>query len=183
MFAAFLRKLLGLHGSSTGDDGAKAPQANSDPTRAIAKQADGDSKDESTAMVAYDENLLERSRTQWQFGDWSSLSKLDRDTLRNHPDRAKLALLAAAGHLQQGDSQAARQLTSLAQDWGCSKKLISQLLIAGIHNSLGRAVAASGNIPKAQLHFQASIQVGAPTGDVQLLAQARAANQIFQLEQ
>ena len=62
-------------------------------------------------LVPYDENLLERSRTQWQFGDWASLVKLERDTLQHHPDRAKLALLAAAGHLQQGDNPAARQFT------------------------------------------------------------------------
>ncbi len=44
--------------------------------------------------VPYDENLLERARTQWQFGDWASLMKLERDTLQHHPDRAKLALLS-----------------------------------------------------------------------------------------
>jgi hypothetical protein len=32
-------------------------------------------------LVPFDENLLERSRTQWQFGDWASLATLDRDTL------------------------------------------------------------------------------------------------------
>lgn len=62
-------------------------------------------------VVLYDENLLERSRIQWQFGDWESLAKLERDTLQHRPDRAKLALLAAAGHLQQGNSQVARQFT------------------------------------------------------------------------
>ena len=31
-------------------------------------------------VVPYDENLLERSRTQWQIGDWESLAKLERDT-------------------------------------------------------------------------------------------------------
>ncbi len=73
--------------------------------------------------------LLERSSTQWQFGDWDSLAKLERDTLQHLPDRAKLALLAAAGHLQLGNDQAAFQCTRMAQDWGCSKKLISQILI------------------------------------------------------
>ena len=39
-------------------------------------------------VVPYDETLLERSRTQWQFGDWESLTLLARDTLQHHPDRA-----------------------------------------------------------------------------------------------
>ena len=83
-------------------------------------------------LVPYDENLLERSRTQWQFGDWQSLALLQRETLQHHPERAKLALLAAAGHQQLGNMPAAHQFTRLAQDWGCSKKLISQILIAGV---------------------------------------------------
>jgi hypothetical protein len=91
--------------------------------------------------VPYDENLLEKSRTQWQFGDWESLAKLERDTLRHHPDRAKLALLAAAGHLQTDHPAQARQYIRLAQDWGCSKKLVTRILAAGVHNSLGRAAA------------------------------------------
>ena len=27
-------------------------------------------------LCPYDENLLERSRTQWQFGDWQSLAEI-----------------------------------------------------------------------------------------------------------
>jgi hypothetical protein len=132
-------------------------------------------------VVPYDENLLERSRTQWQFGDWESLAKLERDTLQHHPDRAKLALLAAAGHLQQGDAQAARQFTRLAQDWGCSKKLISQILISGVHNSLGRASAVSGQGQRALQHFQSAIEAGAANSEVRLLSTARANQQLAQL--
>lgn len=81
---------------------------------------------ESTAQpgewVAYDEDLLERARTQWQFGDWESLANLQRDTLQHHPDRAKLALLAAAGQQQLGNTEQARQFTRLATQWGASKK-------------------------------------------------------------
>jgi hypothetical protein len=76
-----------------------APQASNTGAPAQIEHASDQS------LVPYDENLLARSRTQWQFGDWESLAKLDRDALQHHPDRAKLALLAAAGHLQQCDSQ------------------------------------------------------------------------------
>jgi glycosyltransferase involved in cell wall biosynthesis len=124
-------------------------------------------------LVPYDENLLERSRTQWQFGDWQSLASLQRDTLRHHPDRAKLALLSAAGHQQLGNMSAARQLTRLAQDWGCSKKLISQILIAGAHLTLGRAAAAGGDLQCALQHFQKSITTVSPTNDPDQLVKAR----------
>ncbi len=124
-------------------------------------------------FVAYDENLLERSRTQWQFGDWESLAKLQRNSLQHHPDRAKLALLAAAGHIQLGDTNAARQFTRLAQDWGCSKKLISQLLISGVHNSLGRAAAISNQEQRAIKHFECSVAIVMPQSDIRLLGQNR----------
>ena len=138
-------------------------------------------KDHTDGLVPYDENLLERARTQWQFGDWASLIKLERETLQHHPDRAKLALLAAAGHMQQGEMSVARQFTRLAQDWGCSKKLVSQILIAGVHNSLGRAAAINGEGQRALQHFESAIAAGAPASEIRLLTQARLGKQLAQL--
>lgn len=132
-------------------------------------------------VVPYDENLLERSRTQWQFGDWDSLAEIPRDTLQHHPDRAKLALLVAAGHVQQGKNQQARQFARLAQDWGCSKKLISQILISGVYNSLGRAAAVTGHKTRSLHHFGAALAIGDPGSDQRLLAQARLNEQHKQL--
>ncbi|MDD2882982.1 MAG: hypothetical protein PHQ58_21430 [Rhodoferax sp.] len=131
--------------------------------------------------MPYDENLLERSRAQWQFGDWQSLTKLDRDTLQHHPDRAKLALLCAAGHQAQGNVAEARQHTRLAIDWGCSKKLISQVLISGVYNTLGCAAAINGQENRAIRHFQAAMHTGAAGSDMQLLTQARVGHQLTQL--
>ncbi len=133
-------------------------------------------------VVPYDENLLERARTQWQFGDWESLVKLDRETLQHHPDRAKLALLAAAGQFQQGDARLGRTFVRLAQDWGCSRKLISQIIIAGTHNSLGRAAALLGQEARALAHFNDAIAIGTPASDAKLLTQARVAHQYSQLQ-
>lgn len=132
-------------------------------------------------MVPYDENLLERARTQWQFGDWDSLSQLPRTTLQHHPDRAKLAMLAAAGHLQTGNNSEARQFVRLAQDWGCGKQLISRILIAGVHNSLGRASAVTGRREQALNHFHKSVAIGTPGGEARLLASARITQQLIQL--
>ncbi len=140
-----------------------------------------DTHDTNTHVVPYDENLFERARTQWQFGDWESLAKLDRNTLQHHPDRAKLALLAAAGHLQTNNTGAAKKFTRLAQDWGCSKKLVSQILIAGVHNSLGRAAATAGQQPRALKHFESAIAIGTPGSEVRLITQARVGEQLAQL--
>lgn len=132
-------------------------------------------------LVPYDENLLERARTQWQFGEWQSLAQLSRDTLQHHPDRAKLALLAAAGRLQTGQDAEAKAYIRLAQDCGVSKKLISQILIAGVHNSIGRAAAVGNQQHRALQHFENAIAIGTPGADAKLLTQARTGEQLSQL--
>jgi hypothetical protein len=149
MVAAALRKLIGRLWPSRQHPGLSALQARGDSTSGIAVQVDGPKSHAHASVVAYDENLLERARTQWQFGDWASLAAIGRETLQHHPDRAKLALLAAAGHQQLGDQSATRQFIRLAQDWGCGKKLIAQVLLAGAHNTLAKAAAAAGQVPRA----------------------------------
>jgi hypothetical protein len=132
--------------------------------------------------IPYDENLLERARTQWQFGDWDSLVKLTLESLQHHPERAKLALLSAAGHLQQGNTSVAMQFICLAQEWGCSKKIISQILIAGVHNNLAKASVIAGKHMQAFSHFECSIETGTPGGDKGLLTNARTGRELSSLE-
>ena len=158
----------------------KAPPAKQQPAAEPVVVEDAD-EGLDAQLVPYDENLLERSRTQWQFGDWQSLAELQRETLQHHPDRAKLALLAAGAHQQLGNMTAARHFTRLAQDWGCSKKLISQVLIAGVHNTLGRATAIAGRSQQALGHFQNAVKIAAPGADVSLLVQARVREELGQL--
>lgn len=119
------------------------------------------------------ENLIKRACTQWQLGDWKSLAQLNSDTLQHHPDRAKLALLAAAGRLQTGHDAEAKSYIRFALDWGVSKKLMSQILIAGVHNSIGRAAVYANQQHRALYHFEKAIQIGTPGTDANLLAQAR----------
>lgn len=132
-------------------------------------------------VVPYDEGLLGRSHIQWQFGDWDSLTQLDCGTLQHHPDRAELALLAAAGRLQTNKIDEARQYIRLAQDWGISKNLLARILSAGVHNSLGRVAAIGNEQHRASLHFQSAIAIGFPGSETQLLAQARINYQCQQL--
>jgi hypothetical protein len=122
----------------------------------------------------YDKDLFERARTQWQFGDWESLVRIERESLYNHPQRASLALLAAAGHQQRGNMETTREFTRLAKKWGASKKMISQVLIAGVYNTLGKASALCGQQQRAIGHFQESLRTAGEGGDVKLLSQARA---------
>jgi len=168
-----------IFGSSQPDQPGIASLSRAESTSQMAEHFD--SIDAASHLVPYDENLLERTRTQWQFGDWNSLAKLDRDTLQHHPDRAKLVLLAAAGRLQIGQDSEARQYIRLAQDWGCSKKHISQVLIAGVHNNIGRAAAIVNQKHRALQHFEKAITIGTPSADAKLFTQARNGEQLNQL--
>ena len=111
----------------------------------------------------------------------SSLAKLDRDTLQHHPDRAKLALICAAGHSALGSATEARLYTRLAQDWGCSKKLISQVLISGVHNTIGRSAAVCNQQERALQHFENAITIGSPGSDAKPLTRGRTGEQFSQL--
>lgn len=126
-------------------------------------------------------SLLEQANTQWQIGDWHSLAKLQRESLQHHPDRAKLALLAAAGRLQTDKIDEARQYICLAKDWGVNKTLLTRILAAGVHNSLGRAAAIAGEHSRALQHLHSAIATGYPGSKARLLAQARISHQYRQL--
>lgn len=129
----------------------------------------------------YDPELLERSRMQWQFGDWNSLTKIDIDTLEHHPQRAKLALVVACAWQQLNDHTIARRFIKLAKEWGCDKKIMAQLLIAGVYNTLGRSAAIEGNDTRAQTYFRLAVKGGG--GDERLASHARSTNEIGQLQQ
>ncbi|WP_374328365.1 methyltransferase domain-containing protein [Azonexus sp.] len=131
-----------------------------------------ESFDQSETVVPYDEALLEKARNQWLFGDWESLGRITKDVLRHHPDRAKLALLAAAGKFQLGLSEDAREFIAVARDFGCNEKLVNQVLAAGVYNSLARAQLLNGS-NKALGYFEVSISLVMPQIDIRLATRAR----------
>ena len=130
-----------------------------------------------------DDGLLATARTQWQFGDWSSLAQISPETLENHPQCALLALLSAAGHLQLGHADTGRNLMHLALAAGCDTRTAARLLISGVYNTLGRTAAMSGHAAPATAHFARSIELSPFRNDSPLIAQARTREQLAQTEQ
>lgn len=117
--------------------------------------------------------VLQRSRSHWQLGDWASLASLDDDLLKDRPDRAKLALLAAAGHGQMGHPDAMAHCLQRALDWGCDRDLVVRVMISGLSNSLGRASLMLRDEAAAQEHFIDALRAVTPDADIELLARAR----------
>lgn len=136
---------------------------------------------DSSAPASIDLQLLQRVVTQWQFGDWQSLVQLDIATLQNHPDRAQLALYAAAGQQQIGEMGLTLRFIRKAQVWGCEPILVKQLMISGVHNTLGLAEAKLGNFERSNEHFKAAIDLGTPGAD-RLVYKARTAYQVRSIE-
>src|SRR5690606_16414719 len=133
-------------------------------------------------IVPFDETLLERCRIMWQSGDWEGVKALNRETLQHHPDRAKLALMAAAAHQQTGTSEESRSWPPLAREWRRRQRVIRQFMIAGVFNTLARASFAAGQTERARLHFEESMRSGGAKGNLAELTQARIASQTPQLE-
>ncbi|WP_018152972.1 class I SAM-dependent methyltransferase [Leeia oryzae] len=138
-------------------------------------------EDTTQMLMPFDEHLIERARSQWQFGDWGTLTDIPFEIIQHHPDRATLALFVAAGHLQSGNVHEAQQLLRLATRWGASKASLARILIAGVHNSLGRASALSGQQIRMLKHFESSLGVGTPGTDIRLLTKARQNEQLLQI--
>ncbi len=105
-------------------------------------------------VAAHDETLLDRARTQWLLGDRQGLIRIPWQAIENHPERAELALLTAAGHAQLGSMDPARRFVSLARDWGCRRNLMARVLIAGVYDSLGRAAALLDQDARARKHYE-----------------------------
>lgn len=133
--------------------------------------------------LTHDAYLYEHALTQWQFGDWESLIEIKRETLETHPERAKLALLNAAGHQQLGNMQETREFVSLAKDWGCDKKLISRVLVAGVYNTLGKAALIQNDRQASEKYFRVAVDNTGRTKTLDILSKARLESQVKQLHQ
>ena len=111
------------------------------------------------------DGLVNRCRALWRSGDWVSLAAFGRGDVEMHPQRASLALMVATAHQALGQSAQTRVFVGLARQWGCEPQLIARALIAGVHNTLGRAVAAAGRQRSHALqHFADAIAAGAGSG-------------------
>jgi hypothetical protein len=103
-------------------------------------------------VVPYNPQALPAAREQWQRGDWASLAALTLDELQDHPDRAKLALLAATGHFQAVDRGRVHMYLSQAKAWGIKEDQIKKILIATMYRTAESANLYAGKIPNSQLN-------------------------------
>lgn len=93
-------------------------------------------------MTEAERLLLENARSDWISENWVALARLDRQDYEDHPERAKLALLHAAGHFQVGTVSEARECIDLAINWGVGRTQVTLVLTKGVTKSLNTASGA-----------------------------------------
>jgi len=124
---------------------------------------------------------LAQAKTQWFFGEWGALVRIGPKTLYEHAERDRLALLIGSAHAQLGSFDEAREHVHLALKWGCPPRLVAEVLVAGVHNSLGRAASVTGKQERAQKHFESAVMIEAFGSEGRLISDARRGNQLSQL--
>jgi len=124
---------------------------------------------------------LSSAKANWYFGEWQALIEIDIQALSSHPDVAKITALKASGYQQLNEIEQSKTYFKLAKELGCDNQLISQLLIAGVHNTLGKVAALKKDDDKTLAHFDAAVNVGRNSQDNKLARQARAVKEISKL--
>jgi hypothetical protein len=125
------------------------------------------------------DSLVARCRALWRQGDWHSLAGYGIGDVELHPQRASLALMVAAAHQALGQAEQTRLFVDQARQWGCEPQLIARTLIAGVHNTLGRAMAAAGKQRhRARQHFTDAMAAGGGASAGELNLQDRVRHQL-----
>lgn len=101
--------------------------------------------------------MLALAQDQWQQGDWNGLSNINLAMLGGHPQRGKIALFVAAAHHQLGNKDKTLLWSRQALDWGGDMSTLCEILIAGVHHSLGRIAARRGDQQNMLDHFEKSV--------------------------
>ena len=132
------------------------------------------------ALEGYDEESLARAKSHWFFGEWNTLANLDLKTIEHHPERNRFALMAASAHQQLGHDEKARKYSQIALEWGCPPRIVAQILVAGVHNSLGRAAALKQDDSRIAYHFKAAVDV-TDNRDTALVSHARSVREMARM--
>lgn len=98
--------------------------------------------------------LLTHCRELWLHGRWAELvDALELDDLAQHAHRDRLALMLASAQMALGAFGEAQRAVQQARQWDADPRLLARVLLAGVHNTLGRAAALSGQFERAWQHF------------------------------
>jgi FkbM family methyltransferase len=106
-----------------------------------------------------EEAALEKAKTHWLLGEWEALVALDIKVFSNYVKRDRFAILVASACQHLAKHSDAKKYTRLALDWGCPQHLVARVLIADVHNTLGRMSALKQDDDRVEKHFLNSVEL------------------------
>jgi len=137
---------------------------------------------ESMATESEGDVQVGRLKTAWCVGDWETLADLGIRGLIHHSQRDRIALLVASAQQQLGRHEEAEHNVRSALEWGCPPRLVAQVLVAGVHNTLGRAAALTRDSETSQQHFRAAVLPSANESEIPLVSQIRSLREMTRLK-
>lgn len=121
------------------------------------------------------------AKKYWYFGEWQALIEMDIEAFDSKCEVAELYAMKASAYQQLDDLVESKKYYILASELGCSNELISKLLIAGIHNSLGKISALVQDSEKVEYHFMAAVSIEDNSDHEKLAKPKRVFNEITRL--
>lgn len=109
----------------------------------------------------------------WQAGEWELLARLDPEAVEASPGRDRLAGYVCCALSQLDDHDRAGQWARRALAWGCPPEALARALLAGVHNTLGRAASLAGSDAMAEQHFREATGLGPGEDSGKAAAQGR----------
>lgn len=124
---------------------------------------------------------VREARQAWIDGDWDTLITTSASETWRSDDPPRMALMVATAQLQAGSLATARTLLRDARAAGAGRQAIAQVLLASVHNTLGRVSALLDDPSRSLAHFAASVSIASPVAASARAIQSRARSQIAQL--
>ncbi len=124
---------------------------------------------------------VREARQAWIDGDWPTLLTTSTAETWRSDDPPRMALMVATAQLQAGSLEAAKSLLRDARSAGAGRQAIAQVLLASVHNTLGRVSALLDDPSRSLAHFAASVSIASPVAASARAIQSRARSQITQL--
>lgn len=128
---------------SLSDELERLQRANVQRVRIVPSERDDKTPPGADQRGTAGDSKLAAAQEQWSQGDWKSLAAMQEAQIQQHPDRAMLAMLAAAGLFQLDERVEARRFAQRALQWGCDRLLLQQFMVAGIGTSIAKAIASA----------------------------------------
>ncbi len=119
-------------------------------------------------------NGLRFVKDQWLLGNWRALAGIELSAIDGQADRAEIALLAGSALQQLGEAGRAETFIRQAAAWGCPRRTLAQVLIAGACNTFGNIAAIRRDDEQAASYFARAVDADRPgRADATRLAERR----------